>query len=305
MAELYVITGFLGSGKTTFLLELADLFRGKKLAVLVNEFGKADVDGNLLSELNAALEKVHSGSIFCACRAEQFSDALSRLIDTGADIVLVETSGLSDPTHIHKLLAEHPKADSIEYRGCFCIADAVRFEKVYTTALVCGKQLDICDAIILNKSDIADDGQIKRTLDTIKTRRSDIPVYITSFGKIKPEWLQTVGQSFTAARGESYHVKDVSLQSRLIIINDTFPLDKLNDFLCSIAPATHRIKGFVKLREGMYYVDTVGDDVRITLWDKEVENANKLVVLAGRGLPMSVALEQARKNYAEHILSVE
>ncbi|HCA30953.1 MAG TPA: hypothetical protein DEP23_16055 [Ruminococcaceae bacterium] len=305
MTKLYVITGFLGAGKTTFLMEFARLLTVEKLAVLVNEFGKEDVDGKLLRELNAAMEEVHSGSIFCACRVEQFSDALSRLLKDSPDIILIETSGLSDPTRIRKLLNEHPKADQIDYRGCWCIADAIRFEKVYSTALVCGKQLDICDAVILNKTDIADDDQTKRTLALIKNHRSDVPVYLTSHGKIQPEWLKSFGGPAIAESKNSVHIKDVSLQSRIVVIRDIFPKDKLMDFLSRIAPASFRIKGFVQLREGVFFVDVVGEDVKLKPWDKEVENPNRLVVLAGRGLPMLSTLKAAGKSYDAFILNIE
>ncbi len=306
MAKIYVITGFLGAGKTTFLKEFARLLTDEKLAVLVNEFGKEDVDSKLLCELNAAMEEVHSGSIFCACRIEQFSNALSRLLKDSPDIILVETSGLSDPTRIRTLLAEHPKADKIDYRGCLCIADAIRFEKVYSTALVCGKQLDICDAVIINKIDIASDEQIQKTLELIKNHRPGVPVYLTSHGKIQPEWVQGIHKPPTGLKPiNSVHVKDVSLQSRLVTIRDTFPRDKLMDFLCRIAPASFRIKGFVQLREGVFFVDTVGQDIKLNPWDKEVENLNRLVVLAGRGLPMLSTLKEASKSFNDYILSIE
>ncbi|MDD3693057.1 MAG: GTP-binding protein [Oscillospiraceae bacterium] len=305
MAKMYVITGFLGAGKTTFLKEFARLLTGEKLAVLVNEFGKEDVDSKLLRELNAAMEEVHSGSIFCACRIEQFSDALSRLLKDNPDIILVETSGLSDPTRIRTLLAEHSNADKIDYRGCLCIADAVRFEKVYSTALVCGKQLDICDAVIINKTDIASDEQKQKTLELIKNHRPDVPVYLTSHGRIQPEWLYALRKPTGTKSANSYHVKDVSLQSRLVTIRDTFPMDKLMDFLCCIAPASFRIKGFVQLQEGVFFVDAVGQDVKLKPWDKEVESLNRLVVLAGRGLPLLSTLKEAGKSFNDYILSIE
>lgn len=301
MTKLYVITGFLGAGKTTLLKELARLFQGERLAVLVNEFGKESVDDKLLSDLNAAMEEVHSGSIFCACRVEQFSDALSRLLDDRPDSVLVETSGLSDPTRVNTLLSGHPKAHLIDYRGCICIADAVRFEKVYATALVCGKQLDVCDVVIVNKSDIASDEQKQKTLDIIKSRRPDLPVYMTSFGRIQPEWLPSPDKPVSKAQGSAYHVKDVSLQSRTVVIKDNFTFNKLREFLQKVASASYRVKGFVQLREGAFFVDAVGDDVRITRWSQNAGISNRLVVLAGRGLPMDSALKEASKNFGEYL----
>ena len=91
--KLYLITGFLGAGKTTFMKELIRCFPGMKPALIVNEFGRAGVDGALLRELGAALREVNNGSIFCACRAEQFREALDEIVKQCPDVILVEASG--------------------------------------------------------------------------------------------------------------------------------------------------------------------------------------------------------------------
>ena len=74
--ELYLITGFLGAGKTTFLKNFARQFAGRRLRLIINEFGRVGVDGTLLRELDAALDEISNGSIFCACRLDQFEAAL-------------------------------------------------------------------------------------------------------------------------------------------------------------------------------------------------------------------------------------
>ena len=53
--ELYLITGFLGAGKTTFLKNFARQFAGRRLRLIINEFGRAGVDGTLLRELDALM----------------------------------------------------------------------------------------------------------------------------------------------------------------------------------------------------------------------------------------------------------
>ena len=53
MSKLYLITGFLGAGKTTFLKRFLDLFAGQKIQLIINEFGQEGVDGTLLSGLGA------------------------------------------------------------------------------------------------------------------------------------------------------------------------------------------------------------------------------------------------------------
>jgi G3E family GTPase len=99
MTRLYLITGFLGAGKTTFLKKFA-LLAGGRLSIIVNEFGRENIDERLLAKLNARLAGVAGGSIFCTCRLDQFENALLEALEGAPDAILVETSGLSDPTAI-------------------------------------------------------------------------------------------------------------------------------------------------------------------------------------------------------------
>ena len=155
MTKLYLITGFLGAGKTTFLHKFARLFPDKKIALIINEFGKSGVDGALLKDLDAALTEIDNGSIFCACRIEQFEDAVHSILEKEPDLIFVEASGLADPTAVRSIFKPE-LFPSLEYAGAICLVDAVRFHKVYQTARVCRMQLAISDMVLINKTDIAD-----------------------------------------------------------------------------------------------------------------------------------------------------
>ena len=70
--------------------------------MIVNEFGKVGVDGELLQKMGACLDEITNGSIFCSCRLDQFEQSLMDALKNNPDVILVETSGLSDPTNIKK-----------------------------------------------------------------------------------------------------------------------------------------------------------------------------------------------------------
>ena len=76
MSRLYLITGFLGAGKTTFLKQFMKQFSSERMHIIVNEFGKEGIDGELLSELGIALDEINNGSIFCSCRLDKFKNVL-------------------------------------------------------------------------------------------------------------------------------------------------------------------------------------------------------------------------------------
>ena len=98
MKSIYLVTGFLGAGKTTFVNGFLDEYKGR-VAVIVNEFGNEGIDGELIHKTEGTeIYEINSGSIFCSCKLMDFANALIELSKYDVDIVLVEASGLSDPS---------------------------------------------------------------------------------------------------------------------------------------------------------------------------------------------------------------
>lgn len=302
MTKLYLITGFLGAGKTTFLKEFAKLFAGQRIAVLVNEFGKEDVDGQLLKDLQARLASIYNGSIFCACRLEQFEQVLSEMADEKPDIILVETSGLSDPTSIQRILSNGEKYAGIRYMGCICLADAVHFEKVYATAAACRKQLETANAVVLNKIDLV--ANIAGVRCFIHRQNPAVIILETAFGIIPPDWTD-VFECLPAVSGTgTLQIKDLSIQSYVISVDETIPVERLIDFLNMFAAETYRIKGFVSLNGSGYFADCVGSDIKVTARENG-GNSNRLVVLAGHGMRTLPAMKQAAENAQPFHIRIE
>ena len=154
MSRLYLITGFLGAGKTTFLKNFIRLFSGQRIQLIINEFGKEGVDSALLSDLDAFLSEISGGSVFCACRLDQFEKVLRKSAGENPDVILVEASGLSDPTGVRRLFSQEERFPHIQYQGAVCLVDAVRFPKLYATARACTRQLAASDVALVNKVDL-------------------------------------------------------------------------------------------------------------------------------------------------------
>ena len=76
MIDILLISGFLGSGKTSLMKSLIKNFKKEKIGIIVNEFGQEGVDGKLLKESGLSVDEISDGSIFCACRSDRFIDAI-------------------------------------------------------------------------------------------------------------------------------------------------------------------------------------------------------------------------------------
>ena len=298
MTKLYLITGFLGSGKTTFLHKLVRLFPDRRLAIVVNEFGKVGVDGVLLSDLKAELIEINNGSIFCSCRLEQFEEGIASLLtlDEPPELIFVEASGLSDPTAVRSILTQSVKFASLDYAGAICLIDAVRFQKVYQTARVCRMQLAVADLVLINKCDLAAPQQLAEIRDAAEAQKPGRPVRETSFGHIEREWLSEMECPLPADGPAEIHTRDITLQ-KLTIQLSGFDLNSVEAFLKMFAGDTYRVKGVLSLPEGVYLADCVGPLVELRPFAltgiSPAPELDRLTVLFGNGLPAKKSIRTA------------
>jgi len=252
------------------------------------------VDGTLLRELDAALDEISNGSIFCACRLDQFEAALEQAAADAPDVVLVEASGLADPTNVRRVLAQFP---AVSYQGSVCVADAARLEKVFSTARACPRQLAVSSLVLLNKTDLATEAQCAEAKALILRANPAARIRRTQFGRFEPEWLSLIVPDVDV--DEVLDMPDITLQKAVLQIRPTMPFAALQKCLVQLAGETWRIKGFVRMPEGIFYVDCTGPEVRLTPWQGEADN--RLVLLAGKGMQLRRTARTAVQWYNDYI----
>lgn len=300
---LILITGFLGAGKTTFLKGFLTRFQGKRLHVIVNEFGKAGVDGLLLSELGAAIDEISNGSIFCTCRQDRFEEALYDALAKKPEMIMVEASGLSDPTAIRKILDRYP---GIDYLGCVALADAVHVRKVLETARMVEKQFALSDVILLNKTDLVDQEQAEAMLKLLAERFPDAKVHATQQGAFHNDWLDELKSAARSGGPEKGHIKDITLQKACITVNSAMDSHQLKRFIALFAGDTWRVKGIVTLSDGSFQADCIGSVVQLQPYAGPLpSDANQLTALAGAGMMLQKSIQKAREWYPELVTKVE
>merc|ERR1719409_1989715 len=165
-----ILTGFLGAGKTTLLNYILEEQREKKIAVIENEFGEIQIDGELINQKFDLAEQVvvmDNGCMCCQVRGDLVSALaeIQRKIAAGShlDMILVETTGMADPVPIAKTFKESPWVTEImRYDGCITVVDAKNCIKRLDLPVEDGavneaeKQISFADKVILNKIDLCD-----------------------------------------------------------------------------------------------------------------------------------------------------
>lgn len=137
--ELYLVSGFLGAGKTTFLQNVLDNENNAdRIGVIVNEFGSIGIDGKIIQTGDIKLVEINNGSIFCACLKDGFVKTLAAFLEQPIDKLYIEASGMADPSNIEQLLSEieplvqkkYNTERRYNYKGCICIVDAAHYSEL-------------------------------------------------------------------------------------------------------------------------------------------------------------------------------
>ncbi|MGB3073436.1 MAG: GTP-binding protein, partial [Candidatus Moraniibacteriota bacterium] len=182
-------TGFLGAGKTTLLNHILRSETGEKIAVIVNEFGAADIDGALVASGEEHLVTLDNGCICCTVRndlVETLTDLMKRRLEmNGAtklefDRIVIETTGLADPIPlIQTFMMDEVLMAAYEVSAIVTVVDAVHIEKQLGYLPVAAEQIALADLIILSKTDLISD--VDR-----ETRVTDIEANIHGINAVAP-----------------------------------------------------------------------------------------------------------------------
>jgi G3E family GTPase len=157
-----LLTGFLGAGKTTLLNRLLNDPAAGRVAVIVNEFGEAGLDHDLIEEAAEDIVLMPAGCICCSIRGDLSRTLLSLLgrrtrKELEFDRVLIETTGLADPGPIHHTLMTGPLlARNYVLDGLVTAVDAVLGASTLDRHAEAQAQVAMADLIVLTKCDLAD-----------------------------------------------------------------------------------------------------------------------------------------------------
>lgn len=157
-----LVTGFLGSGKTTLIRELLKANAGaRKIAVLMNELGEISIDAKLLSGFSAEMYELNDGCICCSVN-QDFIKVLDEIAERlSPELIVIETTGVANPMSIiYSLLNPNLVLDAV-----ITTLDAKNFMRLQSEVDVAEDQVAAADAIVLTKNDVA----TPQELDAVKS----------------------------------------------------------------------------------------------------------------------------------------
>lgn len=260
--KLYVLTGFLGSGKTTVLLKLMQVLQGKRIGIIQNEFGKLGIDGTILRNDDIQMVEINRGSIFCTCQKLNFVNALSDMTQHNFDYLFVESSGWGDPSNVEEILEATKVVSGKEYdfRGVICFVDAVNFLEQVKDEETAFRQLKHCNLAVITKTDLADAAQLAAVEEKVREINPVCEILHSSMGEMDYSFLKKDLMIYRWAEcEETTNSSENKPKSVFLEYDGTVKQEQLTAFLQAVAPQLHRVKGFCKLEGcGWNQVDVVG-----------------------------------------------
>ncbi|SOZ36270.1 CobW family GTP-binding protein [Cupriavidus neocaledonicus] len=189
-----ILTGFLGSGKTTLLNHILTQKHGHRIAVIENEFGEVDVDSDLVMTSDEEIYQMTNGCICCVVDVRtDLVRILQKLLERPErfDHILVETSGLADPTPVAAtFFMDNEVARQVTLDGILTLVDAVHIESHLDDPQLTGfdnqavDQIVAADRVILNKTDLVDAVQLDRLEARIHRLNEGAQILRSNFAQV-------------------------------------------------------------------------------------------------------------------------
>lgn len=250
-----VVSGLLGAGKTTFIRNYAGLVSGKTV-VLVNDFGKVGIDGEILSSGGIESIELPSGCVCCTLKFDLITTLKKIREQLSPDCLLVEPSGIASPSGVIEVL-DMLKISPITVVG---IVDAGEFPELYEEQVYGSffrDQISTADIVLVNKTDIADKAEIEKTKAIIETLNPGAIIYETANAHIR-EPLPEISKPVRKGGKGDIHFAFDSMSLRLgKSVGYSLFVKLFGDLASGLYGDVVRAKALVTTEKGSFRFDSV------------------------------------------------
>lgn len=275
-----LVTGFLGAGKTTLLRHLLAGDHGRRIGVVVNDFGALDIDAELIREVHGETHtlRLTNGCICCSIRG----DLLETVAQLTArpeppDWIVVETSGISDPQQVAATFALPEIAPITRLDGVVTVLDADGYPRTDgASRALANRQIEAADLVLVNKTDLVDTAQREAIEAAVRRLAPQARTLACRHGRVPLDVLLGPGSTPSPASRAGYRpaaapaiVPDHAAEYASFAWESPHPLDaeRLREAIRAFPRSILRGKGFVRTtqaphEEGEFHL--VGERATLT-----------------------------------------
>jgi G3E family GTPase len=249
---LTLITGFLGSGKTTLCRHIVASVE-KKIAFLINEFGEIAIDSRIIQGANILMAELAGGCVCCSLTGE-FEAAIGEILAQATpDLIVVETTGIAEPDALVVEVQENLPAVRLDGVITICDADSMqRFPQLGQTARI---QIEAADLLLLNKVDLVSEQTAKEIRERLSKLNARAPVIPSVRCRVDPALLfgAHAGEIPTATSHQHQPAFESFSYASACILNP----ERFSQFADCLQDQVYRSKGLVRFPEANYLFNFV------------------------------------------------
>ena len=253
-----IVSGFLGSGKTTLVRRLLEHAQatGRRAAVVSNEFGELGIDEALLGGGREEFVELAGGCVCCKL-SDELVDTLQRLHErVDPDLVVIETSGVALPFDTQLNLYRPPVDAWVGDEAVVVVVNAEQVAELGEGRETWETQVSGADLLILNKVDLVPEGALPGLEEAVRAHNPDAPVLRAVRGDVPPEVLVPAGPGEKRAAPAHAPHHHEAFQSDELRVPDGWTVAEVEAFLGERRGL--RMKGFVRTDAGVHVVQGVG-----------------------------------------------
>ncbi|OCT13869.1 cobalamin biosynthesis protein [Paenibacillus pectinilyticus] len=196
--HVYILSGFLGSGKTTLLTKAIDYFTeaGRKPAVIMNEIGEVNLDGQLIAN-EVPMSELLGGCICCSSRGDLATALNDLVIEEQPDLIFVESTGIANPMEIIDEVTDASLVLPIELSAMITVVDAPQLLELNRTSR--GKtyrlmrdQIRCANLLLLNKTDLLQEAALQEVHDLVREWNPYADLHYTVFSQIDIRLIEDI-----------------------------------------------------------------------------------------------------------------
>ena len=185
MTKIMIISGFLGAGKTTLIMELLRrCLQGRKVVVIENDFGEVEIDESILKSAAVDVENLKAGCICCSLR-EHFEEKLEQALLQKPDYILVEPSGVAHLSEVLEVVLKLENRKKLIFGKAISIVDARRYrEYLRSYRALLQDQITYADLILLSHTEGVPAEELKEITDLLKEINDEAEIFEKEWEKI-------------------------------------------------------------------------------------------------------------------------